>query len=123
MNSRSKKTVVIGASPNTSRYSYLAVERLVKHGHEVVAVGKRKGEISGLEIQTEMVKVDNVDTVSLYVGPQNQSHYKDYIIDLKPSRVILNPGTFNPDLVEALEENKIEAIEACTLVMLSANTY
>ena len=123
MNSSSKKTVVIGASPNPSRYAYMAVEKLNNYGHEVIPFGLREGEISGIPIRTDLFPIDDVDTISLYVGPQNQKPYFDFITKLNPNRLILNPGTYNPELIDLLKKNDIEAVEACTLVMLSANTY
>lgn len=120
---KSKKTVVLGASTNPDRYSYLAVNRLKEHGHEVVPVGIKKGEVAGIPIINELDTIDNVDTVSLYVGPSHQAVYFDFILGLKPKRVIFNPGTYNEELIDLLEENKIEILDACTLVMLSANTY
>jgi predicted CoA-binding protein len=35
----SKKTLVLGASTNPSRYSYLAINKLSAYKHPVVAVG------------------------------------------------------------------------------------
>ncbi|MAY83577.1 MAG: CoA-binding protein [Flavobacteriales bacterium] len=119
----SKKTLVLGASTNPSRYSYIATHRLLENGHEVIPVGIKHGEVAGLEIKNDFDGIEEVDTLTLYVGPQNQGTYIDPIIDLKPKRVIFNPGTYNPDFIRKLEENGIETVEACTLVMLSAGTY
>jgi predicted CoA-binding protein len=119
----SKKTVVIGASDNTERYSYKATIALQKHNHEVIPIGIRKGNINGIEIILERPIVNDVDTVTLYVGPQNQDSWKEYIINLKPKRVIFNPGTENSEFEKQLIEHSIEPIEACTLVMLSIGNY
>jgi predicted CoA-binding protein len=118
-----KKTVVIGASSNPEKYSFKAVELLQKKGHEVVPVGIAQGNINGIEILTGQPNIDFVDTISLYVGQKNQPAYFDYIISLKPNRVIFNPGTENPEFYSILKENKIEFIEACTLVMLGVGNY
>lgn len=120
---KSKKTIVLGASTNPSRYSNMAVKKLVKYGHETVPVGIKKGEIEGIQIASTEGIVEGVDTVTLYLGPQNQPQYYDYIKNLAPKRVIFNPGTINRDFMEQLEEKGIEVVDACTLVMLSANTY
>lgn len=118
------KSVVIGASPNPDRYAHMATERLVGHGHEVIAVGNRDGEIAGVEIQTDLPNVDDVDTVTLYVGPQNQTEeIKAYIIGLQPKRVIFNPGTENPAFMSLLQEKGISVVSGCTLVMLSIGNY
>lgn len=119
----SKKTVVLGASTNPSRYSFIAINRLKNHGHEVVPVGIKKGEVAGIEIENKKLELEDVDTVTLYLGPKNQPEYYNYILELSPKRVIFNPGTYNPELIEKLEKNNIEAVDACTLVMLSAGTY
>lgn len=119
----SKKTVVIGASDNPERYAYKATIALQRRNHEVIPVGIHDGEINGLKIIKEKIDIDNVDTITLYVGPKNQPSWFEYIIGLKPKRVIFNPGTENPEFEELLQQNNIETIEACTLVMLSIGNY
>jgi predicted CoA-binding protein len=119
----SKKTVVIGASENPERYAYRATVALARNGHEVVPVGLKEGMIQGIPILKGQPKIENVDTVTLYVGPKNQAAWTDYIISLKPRRVIFNPGTENQETEELMEKNGIEAQIACTLVMLSIGNY
>lgn len=118
-----KKTVVIGASENPERYSYKAVVSLSKHGEEVVAVGLKDGMILNIPITKEKKHIENVDTITMYVGPQNQPGWYDYILSLKPKRIIFNPGAENPELATLATKNKIEVVEACTLVMLSIGNY
>lgn len=118
-----KKTVVLGASDNPARYSFEAVSRLRKYGHEVVAVGRKAAEVAGVSIVTEPPAEENVDTVTLYLNPTAQENYYDYILSLHPKRIIFNPGTENDALVELAEQNGIEPVEACTLVMLSTGQY
>ena len=118
-----KKTLVFGASPNKSRYSNIAVKRLKNHDHEVVPVGVRDGEISGLQILKGHPDVDEVDTVTLYMNPQRQEAHYDYILGLKPNRIIFNPGTENPELVRMAKEKEIQPVVACTLVMLATGEY
>ena len=118
-----KKTVVIGASDNPERYAYKAVNMLTQHGHEVVAIGLRSGKINDIEINNQKIAVADVDTVTMYVGPQNQAAWYDYILSLKPNRIIFNPGTENPAFEKMAHEKGIETTEACTLVLLSTNQY
>lgn len=118
-----KKTVVIGASPNPERFSYKAVKLLTAHNHPVVAVGIRDGEISGVEIKKGKPEIENVHTVTLYVGAQRQPEYYDYIFKLNPQRIVFNPGTENDELYSKARENGIEVIEHCTLVMLNSGVY
>ena len=118
-----KKTLVLGASANPDRYSYLAVNKLTRYHHPVIAIGKRKGKAGDVEIETEQIPVTDIDTITLYLNPQNQKPYYDYILSLKPKRIIFNPGTENEDFYEAAKKNDIQVIEACTLVMLSTGQY
>ena len=118
-----KKTLVLGASSNPSRYSYLALNRLVYYGHPTVAVGRRKTAVAGVDIEKEKVPFENVDTVTLYLNPTNQKEYYNYIISLKPKRIIFNPGTENEELYRLARENNIQTMEACTLVLLSTGQY
>lgn len=118
-----KKTVVIGASPNPERYAFRATEKLKLHGHEVVAVGIKPGMIGDTEIVTGRPAIADVDTVTLYVGPQNQPGWYEYIFSLHPKRIVFNPGTENPELEQLAASKGIEPLEACTLVMLSLGNY
>ncbi len=113
-----KLTLVLGASPNPQRYSHHAVKMLTDHGFRVFAVGMRTGDISGVVIQKPFPALENIHTVTLYVGPKNQPFYYDYIVKLDPRRVIFNPGTENPELEEMLARRGIEIVKACTLVMI-----
>ena len=119
----SKDTVVIGASPNPDRYSFRATVSLKNHGHKVYPVGLRSGTIDGLEIITDRPLIQNVDTVTMYVGPQNQNTWQDYILGMKPKRIIFNPGAENEVLAVAAKKQGIEVVDACTLVMLSVGDY
>lgn len=118
-----KKTIVLGASENPARYSYLAVEKLTRYGHPVVAIGKKEGHIGATPIITEHPDEKGVDTVTVYLNPQLQKSYYDYILSLHPKRLVFNPGTENAELADLAKANGIEPIEACTLVMLGTGQY
>ncbi len=118
-----KKTLVLGASTNPSRYSYLAIQRLVYYNQDVVAIGLKEGEVSGIQIEKEKIPFEGIDTVTLYLNASRQKEYYDYIVSLKPNRVIFNPGTENPEFYNLLKENRIEVENACTLVLLGTNQY
>lgn len=118
-----KNTLVIGASENPARYSYLAVKKLIANHHPVQALGKRAGKIDDTEINTEHIAWENINTVTLYLNPQNQKPYYDYILSLNPERIIFNPGTENPEFESLAEKKGVKTIEACTLVMLSTGQY
>jgi uncharacterized protein len=119
-----KKTLVIGATTKPDRYAFLAINRLRGHGHDVLAVGVDSGTVADVAIGKDKLPFENVDTVTLYVRPAIQREsYEDYILSLKPKRVIFNPGTENPAFEDRLQKVGIEPIEACTLVMLSTGQY
>ncbi len=117
------KTLVLGASPNPDRYAYKAVYSLMSHGHEVVPVGVKKGEVNGLAILNGFPELKDIDTVTLYINPVIQKGWYDYIIGLHPRRIIFNPGTENPELLKIAEANGIQTITACTLVMLATGEF
>ena len=119
----SKKTIVIGASNNRSRYSYIATERLLEFGHEVVPIGIRNAKIHGLQILPYGTKVDHVHTITFYLNPRNQHHYYDYFLGLKPVRFIFNPGAENEELAQLAYDANIEVVDHCTLVMLDEGQY
>ena len=118
-----KKTLVLGASDNPSRYSYLAIQRLRQHGHPVVAIGRKNTKVADVPITKEHEVFENVDTVTLYLNAGHQKEYYDYILSLQPKRIIFNPGAENEELVKLAKAKNILITEACTLVMLSTNQY
>lgn len=120
---KEKLTAVIGASTNPARYAYLAINKLLRYGHPVVAYGLKPGEVNGVEIIADKHIVEDVDTVTLYVGPRHIEHWVPLILDLKPKRVIFNPGTEDYITERTFKEAGIECVQACTLVMLSIGNY
>lgn len=118
-----KKTLVLGASQNPARYSYLAINKLRSHQHPVVAIGRKKGKVLDVEIDTEKKPMDTVDTVTLYLNSTHQKEYYDYILSLQPKRIIFNPGAENDELYNLAKTNGIQPMEACTLVLLSTGQY
>ena len=118
-----KKTLVLGASTNPIRYSNTAVQRLLQGGFDVVPVGIKEGDISGVPIQKGQPLLEDVHTITLYLNPQRQKAYYDYILSLRPERIIFNPGTENPELIKLAREKGIEVEMACTLVMLAVGQY
>ncbi|NQY66766.1 MAG: CoA-binding protein [Flavobacteriales bacterium] len=119
----SKATLVLGASLNEMRYSNLAVKLLKEKGFEVIAVGRDTGDIEGIEILHDQPELENIDTVTLYIGPNGQPQFYDYILGLKPRRIIMNPGTENNELERLAKQKGIEVEIACTLVMLRVGNY
>lgn len=120
-----KKTVIIGATPNPSRYAYAAAHMLTRFGHTIVPLSIKKGTVAGKDILDLRAKPDiaDVDTVTLYIGPQNQPEWYDYIINLSPKRIIFNPGTENTEFIHLARQHDIEPVMGCTLVMLQTGTY
>jgi predicted CoA-binding protein len=123
MTSPVKKTVLLGASANPQRYSYLAVRKLRNAGHPVSAIGRKPATVDDVEIVTDPQTVTDVDTVTLYLNPVNQKEYYDYILSLHPKRIIFNPGAENSELEALASAQGIQALEACTLVLLSTGQY
>ena len=117
------KVIVLGASPNPNRYSYKAVSLLKDKGYDVIAVGIRDGEINGVPIVKGKPQIPDIHTVTLYLNPQRQREYYDWIISLNPQRVVFNPGTENPEFQSILKEKGINFVEACTLVMLTIGVF
>jgi predicted CoA-binding protein len=97
-----KKTVIIGASPNQDRYAFQAAAELRRHGHEFVPIGIKRGDVLGQPIQDirTLPVIQDVDTVTLYVRAELQVPYYEYILGLKPKRIIFNPGTENYEFAE-----------------------
>lgn len=118
-----KKTLVFGASPDSYRQSYKAVKKLLKEHYDVIALGIREGKIMELDIETERKQFEDIHTISLYLAPEKQLDFYDYILSLKPQRIIFNPATFNVELAELAKKAGIEVVDHCTLIMLASEEY
>lgn len=117
------RIMVLGASPNPERYAYVATQRLIASGYEVFPVGVKTGSIAGVSILTGQPFIPDIHTISLYLSPAHQAEIADYILSLRPKRVIFNPGTENRELAKLLRQAGIYPEEACTLVLLSLGTF
>ncbi|MGB1242205.1 MAG: CoA-binding protein [Chitinophagales bacterium] len=119
-----KKTVILGASTHPWRYAYLAATKLTGHGYEIVPIGNKEGIVANEDIVIGQPDINNVHTVTMYLRPIHQAEYYEYILEtLQPKRIVFNPGSENPELAAMAEKKDIEALEACTLVMLSTGQY
>ena len=118
-----KSTLVLGASVNAGRYSNKAIIKLKEHKIVTFGIGAKKGKVLDVVIETEKKEYKNINTVTLYLNPTRQEEYYDYVLKLKPNRVIFNPGTENVAFMNLLKKNNIEVEVACTLVLLNINKY
>ncbi len=117
--------VVLGASKDSSRYSYKALEMLGEHGHKVIPVHPHEKEIQGLRVVSKLEELvgQKIDTVTVYVNPNISTQFEDALLKLSPKRVIFNPGAENSELSERLSQNGIKVEDACTLVLLRTGQY
>ena len=123
LNRMGKRTLVVGASPNPARYAYTAVRRLVSGGHDVIALGRRNGVIEQTKIVQGLPKIEDLDTISLYISVHHQPAIYQYLLGLMPKRLIFNPGTENAELARLATDQGIEVVYGCTLVMLASGTF
>ncbi len=118
-----KKTLVLGTSLKSERYSNIAIHKLTKKNIETVAIGLRKGKIKNVLIETEKIPFKDIHTITLYLNAKRQQDYYQYVINMNPKRVIFNPGTENPEFYAILKKNGIEVEIACTLVLLQMGFF
>lgn len=121
---KQERVVVLGASAKAERYSNRAVQQLLLHGHEVVAVNPAQPQLYGLQALPALsAVVGEVDTVTLYLAAAQLPAQLPALLALKPRRVIFNPGTEQPAVATALQAAGIEVVEGCTLVMLATASF
>ena len=120
-----KPTLVLGASQKPHRVSNQAVIRLRSHGHTVVALGRRPGQIGDVPIQTQIEDLEpgSVHTVSMYLNAQNQREFYDLVLNLKPERIYFNPGAENPELCDLATQAGIQCLNQCMMVAMSLQYF
>jgi uncharacterized protein len=121
----SRKTLLVGATTNPSRYAFVAAKMLAEKKLDFIPIGIKKGDLFGKEILDLRAKPElkDIHTITLYIGPANQAEWIDYLIGLNPKRIIFNPGTENPDFFRKASNAGIEVLSACNLVMLSTGQF
>ena len=114
----------MGASKKPDRYSYKAVKLLAEKGHTPFPVHPVIQDIDGVRVYKKLTDIaESIDTVTVYLSAENSNKVADNILNSGARRVIFNPGAENPELASRLKEKGIEAIEACTLVMLKTGQF
>ena len=115
---------VLGASPKPERYSHQAVVRLRAKGHTVFPVNPGIAEMLGLKVYARLADIPaTLDTVTVYLSPENSALVADDLVAARPGRVIFNPGAENPTLAAVLRQQGVEVLEACTLVLLRTGQF
>ena len=119
-----KNVVVLGASVKSERYSNMAVSLLAKKGYNVIPVHPSGLSVNGLKTYKSLSEVNlPIDTISMYVNPQQAKTIRNEIIQSSPKRVIFNPGTEDNDLEKECRTHNIIVEEACTLVLLKTDSF
>ncbi len=118
-----KTTLVLGASLKERRFSHICVKTLVSGHFQVAAIGLREGMIDAIHVKTGFPELQNIHTVTLYLSPENQKSWYNYILTLNPERVIFNPGAENTEFENLLTEAGIDVIEDCTIMMVEYGRY
>jgi len=118
-----RKVMVLGASPNRQRFSNTCVKSLIRYGYEVIPLGIKEGKIAGRPIRQNIPAEKDIHTVTIYLNARNQQEYYNYLLSLRPQRIIFNPGAENPELKEKALKKDIEVVEDCTLIMLNSGYF
>jgi len=119
-----KPTVlVIGASLKPERYSNICIRSLSDENIAVEAIGLVQGHVGNVMVRTGKPGLINIHTVSLYLAASRQPEYYQYILQLKPARVIFNPGAENEEFMHLLMQNHIDCMEACSILMVRSGIF
>lgn len=115
---------VLGASENPERYSYQAFQLLRKYGHKAIPVNPRLASLEGVKVYPNLASIEEkIDTLTVYLSPDKSSSMEKEILNLRPKRIIFNPGAENPSLEEICSKAGIDVERACTLVLLRTNQF
>lgn len=119
-----KTVAVLGATSDPQKFAYRAWQKLKAAGHKVLLINPNFTAIEGQPVLASLDQIhEPVDTLTLYVGPEKSEALMEDILDLRPQRVIFNPGTESATLAAALRDHRIHSVRGCTLVMLDSGTF
>ncbi len=119
-----KAVAIIGASERENRYANKAQRWLMERGFPVVPISPSGKTVLGAEGFSSLEDYPGrVDTVTLYIGSARVESVVEAVLRKAPRRVIFNPGTENAAAKRRFEEEGIETLEACTLVMLRTGQF
>lgn len=121
---QSRTVVVLGASNKPHRYAYRAITMLLDAGYPVIPVHPKLDQVQNILVRHDLTEIDQpIDTLTLYLGEGRSRSLIEKIVQLKPKRVIFNPGSESDRLEAALDAANIKWEHACTLVLLSSNQF
>ncbi|WP_413282890.1 CoA-binding protein [Vibrio sp. MA40-2] len=120
-----ERIVILGISDKPERYSFKAHQKLLDNGFiNQVGVSPKNLSLTDIELVDQLDKVTNeVHTLTLYIGIERLEPMIEQILALSPKRIITNPGTENPNLIDRATKQGIEVVQGCTLVMLDNDQF
>lgn len=119
------KTLIVGATPNPTRYAFTAADFLQRSGKPFIPLSIKRGHVLGEEILDLRQKptLEDIHTITLYLNANHQKEWEEYLLSLEPKRIIFNPGAENLRLAQKAQNEGIETLNACTLVMINSGQY
>ncbi len=116
--------VVLRASDKPERYANRAIKMLKEYGYLVIPVHPRLQAVEGFSVFKTLDQIrQTIHTLTLYMGPARLDPLIESIAELRPGRVIFNPGTESEPLMKRLQEENIVYMKACTLVLLQTGQF
>ncbi len=115
---------ILGASSKPDRYSHKAQQMLGEYGHTAIPVSQREAAVLGTPAVQHLSEIrEPVDTVTVYINPGHLQAVADELERLQPRRVIFNPGSEAPEIMQRLQARGVEVEAACTLVLLRTGQF
>ena len=108
---------VVGANQNPVKYGNIIYRKLKKIGYEVYPVNPIYDDIDGDKCYKNLTSLPvNPDVIDMVVTPKRS---KKIVVEAKKlgiNYIWLQPGTYDDELMEMIDELKLTAVQACVLV-------
>lgn len=102
-----KNFVVLGDTLNETKFAHKIKEAMLSHGYNVACVGKELESINDVEFDIDVLDLCINPIKGLKLLKENKKLFKT---------IVIQPGAENEELIEYLDEQKIDYERGCLLV-------
>lgn len=110
---------VVGASENKEKFGWKIYKKLKDNGYTVYPVSPNYETIDGDKCYKNLSELpEKPEVIDMVVSPKIGINTVKEASELGIKNILLQPGTYNDELISLLDETELNYVKACVLVEL-----
>ena len=116
---KEKVWAVVGAGTDKKKYGYKLYKKLKDHGYRVYPVNPGYESIDGDTCYRSLSELpEKPDVIDMVVHPRVGIKVIGEAAQLGIRNIWLQPGTYNDEIIQSIEQNGMQYVKDCVLVAL-----